>query len=187
MKMTMGKRLFNRILLPLSGSLLLILLLSGCVRQDAWLSYTAVHETPQPTATPAQTLSPTVEPIAIEAEPVLGEDFHTDRKGIPILDKDTHYFTYYLAFTDMRIYEEDGYTYMDGVCTNSFDGTLTGEASICFYDKDEKLVGYGVIHTAEGGLTLGVGANRIYAEILSEVDVQQLTCRIEQITPFNPA
>ena len=156
MKMTMGKRLFNRILLPLSGSLLLILLLSGCVRQDAWLSYTAVHETPQPTATPAQTLSPTVEPIAIEAEPVLGEDFHTDRKGIPILDKDTHYFTYYLA-------------------------------SICFYDKDEKLVGYGVIHTAEGGLTLGVGANRIYAEILSEVDVQQLTCRIEQITPFNPA
>jgi hypothetical protein len=32
-----------------------------------------------------------------------------------------------------------------------------------------------------------VGANRIYAEILSEVDVQQLTCRIEQITPFNPA
>ena len=87
----------------------------------------------------------------------------------------------------IRIYEENGYTYMDGICTNSFDGTLTGEARLCFYDKDEKLVGYGVIHTAEGSLTLGVGANRIYAEILSEVNVQQLDCRIEQTAPFNPA
>ena len=32
-----------------------------------------------------------------------------------------------------------------------------------------------------------VGTNRIYAEILSEVDVQQLECRIEQTAPFNPA
>ena len=48
-------------------------------------------------------------------------------------------------------------------------------------------MGYGTIHTAEGTLTLGVGDNRIYAEILSEVDVQQATCRIEQTTPFNPA
>ena len=171
----------------MGGSLLMILLFTGCVRQDAWLSYTAVRDTPQSTATPMQTILPTIEPITIDLEPVMGEDFYTDRKGIPILDKDTHYFTYYLAFSDVRIYEENGYTYMDGICTNSFDGTPTGEASICFYDKDEKLVGYGVIHTAEGGLTLGVGPNRIYAEILSEVDVQQLSCRIEQITPFNPA
>ena len=165
----------------------MILLFTGCVRQDAWLSYTAVHDTPQPTATPMQTILPTIEPITIDLEPVSGEDFYTDRKGIPILDKDTHYFTYYLAFSDVRIYEENGYTYMDGICTNSFDGTLTGEARLCFYDKDEKLVGYGVIHTAEGSLTLGVGANRIYAEILSEVNVQQLDCRIEQTAPFNPA
>ena len=165
----------------------MILLFTGCVRQDAWLSYTAVQDTPQPTATPMQTISPTIEPITIDLEPVMGEDFYTDRKGIPILDKDTHYFAYYLAFSDVRIYEENGYTYMDGICTNSFDGTLTGEARLCFYDKDEKLVGYGVIHTAEGSLTLGVGANRIYAEILSEVNVQQLDCRIEQTAPFNPA
>ena len=163
-----------------------MLLIFGCVRQDAWLSYTAVHETPAPSATPVQTVSPTMEPVSFSVEPVMGEDFHTDRKGIPILDKDTHYFTYYLAFSDVRVYEEDGFTYMDGVCTNTFDGTLTGQARICFYDKDEKLVGYGVLHTAEGGLTLSVGANRIYAEILSEVDVQQLTCRIEQTATFNP-
>ncbi len=185
--MTMGSRFSKSIRFLLGGSLTLILLLPGCVRQDAWLSYTAVHETPLPSATPVQTLSPTIEPIPIEVEPILGEDFYTDRKGIPILDKDTHYFTYYLAFSDMRVYEEDGYTYMDGICTNSFDGTLIGEARVCFYDKDEKLVGYGTIHTAEGNLTLGVGDNRIYAEILSEVDVQQLSCRIEQTVPFNPA
>ena len=162
------------------------LLLAGCVRQDAWLSYSA-PETQQPTATAFHTPAPTREPIPVEVEPVQGEDFHTDRKGYPILDKDTHYYNYYLTFSDLRIYEEEGYTYMDGICTNSFDGTLTGEAVICFYDKDEKLVGYGTVHTADGELTLSVGANRIYAEILSEVNVQQLTCRIEQVSPFNPA
>lgn len=165
---------------------MMLLLMTGCVRQDAWLTYTAVHETARPTATPVQTPSPTMEPIPLNIEPVMGEDFHTDRKGIPILDGDSHYFTYYLSFSDLRIYEEEGFTYMDGVCINSFDGTLTGQARICFYDKDEKLVGFGDIHTAEGNLNLAVGSNRIYAEILSEVDVQQLSCRIEQVTPFNP-
>ena len=183
----MNRRYSNRIFAILGGAVGAVLLLSGCVRQNAWLSYTAVNETLPPTATPVQTISPTMEPLPFTVDPVMGEEFHTDRKGIPILDADTHYFTYYLTFSDLRIYEEDGYTYMDGVCNNSFDGTLTGKANICFYNKDEKLVGYGTIHTAEGGLNLGVGDNRIYAEILSEVDVQQATCRIEQISPFNPS
>ena len=182
----MGKRRHNRIRIISCVAALTFLLSVGCVRQDAWLSY-AVPETQQPTATAIITPVPTREPVSVSVDPVQGEDFHTDRNGIPILDKDTHYYTYYLAFSDMRIYEENGYTYMDGICTNSFDGTLTGEARLCFYDKDEKLVGYGVIHTAEGSLTLGVGANRIYAEIHSEVNVQQLDCRIEQTAPFNPA
>ena len=182
---TMVRPASKSILLILAGALL-ALLLPGCVRQDAWLSYT-VRETSQPTATAVHTVSPTMEPISLNVEPIQGEGFHTDRKGIPILDKDTHYFTYYLSFSDMRIYEEDGFTYLDGVCTNSFDGTLMGEARICFYDENEKLVGYGDLHTADGGLTLAVGTNLIYAEILSEVDVQRLSCRIEQTSPFNPA
>ncbi len=181
----MAKPYFNRIGDLFLGTFLGILLLTGCVRQDAWLSYT-VPETQQPTPTAIHTPAPTQEPILMIVEPIQGENFHTDRKGIPILDKDTHYFIYYLAFSDLRIYEENGFTYMDGICTNSFDGTLTGEARICFYDKDQKLVGYGTIHTAEGGLTLSVGTNRVYAEILSEVNVQQLTCQIEQLSPFNP-
>lgn len=181
----MGKRNANRIRCVLTAAAAAFLLLAGCVRQDAWLSY-SVPETEQPTATAMQTPPPTREPIPMTVEPILGEGFHTDRMGIPILDKETHYFTYYLAFSDMRIYEEDGFTYMDGICTNSFDGTLMGEARLCFYDQDEKLVGYGAIHTANGDLTLTVGENRIYAEILSEVDVQQIDVRIEQTAPFNP-
>lgn len=170
----------------LAGSLLAVLLLLGCVRQSAWLTY-SIPATSEPSPTAIHTPAATMASIPIAVEPIQGESFYTDRKGIPILDQDSHYFTYYLAFSDLRIYEEGGYTYMDGICTNSFDGTLKGEARICFYDKDEKLVGYGDIHKAEGGLTLSVGQNRIYAEILSEGDVQQLSCRIEQIAPFNPA
>ncbi len=182
----MKKRSGNLIRYCLPIVLPACILLIGCVRQDAWLSYT-VPETQRPTATAVYTPAPTAEPLPMDVEPITGEDFYTDRKGIPIFDKETHYFTYYLSFSDLRIYEEDGYTYMDGICTNSFDGTLTGEARICFYDKDEKLVGYGNIHTAEGALTLSVGQNRIYAEILSETNVQQLNCRIEQVSAFNPA
>ncbi len=182
----MSDRYSNRIRIIAGGAILAVLLSAGCVQQNAWLSY-SVPETQQPTATAIYTPAPTREPVLMSVEPVQGEDFHADRNGIPILDKDTHYFTYYLTFSDMRIYEENGYTYMDGICTNAFNGTLTGGARLCFYDADEKLVGYGDIHTAEGGLALGVGANLIYAEILSEVDVQLLTCRIEQISPFNPA
>ena len=181
----MNRKRLHRMQFVFEGSLLLILLLMGCVRQDAWLSYT-VRETQQPTATAMHTVSPTMEPILLNEEPVLGDDFHTDRKGIPIFDKNTHYFTYYLSFSEIRIYEEEGFTYMDGICTNAFDGTLTGEARINFYDENEKLVGYGTIHTADGDLILAVGPNRIYSEILSEVDVQQLTCRIEQTSAFNP-
>ncbi len=176
----------RNILIFCIASLFLLLLGYGCVRQDAWLSY-STPETQAPTATAFHTLSPTREPITVTFEPVQGEDFHTDRRGIPILDKETHYFTYYLAFSDLRIYEEDGYSYLDGICTNSFDGTLSGEARVCFYDGDEKLVGFGQLHTAKGGLTLAVGANRIYAEILSEVNIQQLTFQIEQTAPFNPS
>ena len=175
-------------MLLLAGLTLLLMLglFAGCVRQNAWLSY-RIPETPQPTTTAIHTPAPTREPVTLTFEPVLGEDFLKDRKGIPILDKDTHYFTYYLSFHDLRVYEEEGYTYMDGLCLNAFDGTLTGEARICFYDADGKLVGFGTLHTAEGGLTLAVGENRIYAEILSEVDVQALSAVIEQVAPFNPA
>ena len=170
----------------LIAAFLLLLFGFGCVQQDAWLSY-STPQTQAPTATAVHTLSPTREPIQVTFEPVQGEEFHTDRRGIPILDKDTHYFTYYLSFSDLRIYEENGYSYLDGVCTNAFDGTLTGEAQVCFYDEEGKLVGYGNLHTAEGGLSLSVGANRIYAEIVSEEDIQQLTFRIEQTAPFNPS
>ena len=35
-------------------------------------------------------------------------------------------------------------------------------------------------------MTLPVGTTRIYAEILSEVDVQHLDCMVEQISAFYP-
>ena len=93
----------NRIWAVALGSLMAVLMLAGCVRQDAWLSYT-VPETPLPTATAVLTPAPTRDPIPLDVESVQGAEFHTDRKGIPILDKETHYFTYYLAFSELRIY-----------------------------------------------------------------------------------
>lgn len=161
------------------------LLLLGCVRQDAWLSYTD-PESPRPSAASDATPEPTRAPEQLTFEPVKGESWETDRNGIPILDAENHYFTYYLTFSRIRVYELDGYTYLDGVCTNGFSATLTGEAYVYFYDENEKMVGFGRLHTAEGDLTLPVGDTRIYSEILSEVDVQQLTMEIAQTSAFHP-
>lgn len=172
-------------------SRILILLLSlllgafcGCIKQDAWLVYSP--EGARPTGTPALTPEPTATPEVLEIAPVTGSTFPMDEKGLPILDASTHYFTYYLVFSDLRIYEENGYTYLDGVCTNSYSRPLTGGVEIVFADSTGAVYGRGALHTAEGDMTLDPGETRIYAEILSETDVQLMGFSLQITTVFTP-
>lgn len=110
-----------------------------------------------------------------------------DEKGLPILDAENHYFQYYLVFTDIRIYEENGYTFLDGICSNSYSRPLTGGVRILFRDSsDGSVYGQGDLYTADGDMTLQPGENRIYAEILSEKDVQLMAFSLELTTPFTP-
>ncbi len=173
-----------------AGMALLIglLLCCSCVTQEAVLYEAAPTDTlllltpgdspfPTETAQPEQTL-------LIPA--VTGSAAPCDANGIPIFDADTHYFTYYLVFSDLRVYEYEEDSFLDGVCTNHYGKALVGAARVVFRDEAGRVFGYGQLHTAEGDCVLQAGENRIYAEILTEVDVKLMDLTIEIDTPFLP-
>ena len=162
--------------------LLLALLMLACSSQEAKLIYLPEST---PTAEPLFTPTPPPEPVPIEVAPVQGEGFHTDANGIPILNEKTHYFEYYLTIRNLRIYEENGETLIDALITNNYPKKLTGGLCITF-TRDNMKFGYGDFYTASGGLVLFPGENRVYADVLTEVDVQQMPFEITVSKPFVP-
>ena len=160
---------------------ILLLLLCGCVRQEAALSFVP-SEAGEEQGTGEESLS-----AALTVEPVTGTPPETDSNGIPLSDPDTHYFRYYLSFSDIRIYEEEGYTFLDGFCLNSFDSVLSGACDVIFYDDSGSACGLGTLHTADGdSLLLQPGQNRIYAEILSEDTVKEAAFSFAVTAAFAP-
>ena len=159
-----------------------MLLLFGCTSQEAHLGYLPEAT---PTAAPLFTPTPQPEPEPLTISPVEGEGFSTDLNGIPILNPRTHYRDYYLVIDNLRIYEENGETLIDATITNDFQRALTGGLRITFY-KDGIAYGYADFYTAEGGLKLIPGENRVYADVHTEVDVQMMDFEIDVSTAFVP-
>ncbi len=159
------------------------LLCVACTSQEAHLIYL-----PEQTSAPVVnvTPSPSPEPEPIYFAPIEGEGFTTDPNGLPILDPQTHYFEYYLSVSNLRIYEHNGETLIDATITNSFSKTLTGGLRISFYDASGMMYGYADFYTADGGLKLFSGENRVYADVLTEVDVQSMDFTLKVTTPFAP-
>lgn len=166
-------------------------LFCACTKQDAVLVYASKSDTEQtPSPSPVSSVpeaTPYYEVLTIPA--VTGHPFREDINGIPISDELTHYFTYYLSFTDLRVYEEEGYTYLDGVCTNHCSVPLSGQCDIIFTGDDGIRRGIGTLHTADSdrSLFLQSGANNIYAEILSEESVLLTDFDLEVTGAFLPA
>ena len=48
------------------------------------------------------------------------------------------------------------------------------------------MYGYADFYTADGGLKLFSGENRVYADVLTEVDVQSMDFTLKVTTPFAP-
>ena len=162
--------------------LMLALLLLACSSQEAALSYL-----PESTPTPETLHTPTPPPVpeSIPLAPVVGEGFQTDANGIPILDEKQHYYANYLSIGDLRIYEENGETLIDAVITNDYPRKLTGGLCIRFKEGD-LMYGYAEFYTAGGGLTLFPGENRVYADVLTEIDVQMMDFEIGVSEAFRP-
>ncbi len=163
--------------------LLLLTLLAACTTQEAHRVYL-----PDATETPAAQATPTAtpEPEALTILPIEGESFSADANGVPIQNPDTHYYDYYLTLQDLRVYEHNEGTFVDATIQNAFPSTLSGGLRITFYDENGTVYGYGDFYTATGGLTLLSGDNRVYADVLTEVDVQMMTFTISVTTPIAP-
>ena len=163
-------------------ALLFALLLIGCSSQEAHL-INLPKSTPSPTA--LYTPTPPPVPESIPVAPLTGEGFKTDVNGIPILDEQTHYYKYYLSFSNWRVYEENGETLIDAVITNDYPGKLSGGLCVSFRSDDIQY-GYGEFYTADGGLVLMPGENRVYADVLTEINVQMMDFEINVSKPFLP-
>ncbi|MBQ1632137.1 MAG: hypothetical protein II049_04885 [Clostridia bacterium] len=167
----------KRLLLLLAAALLL-----GCSTQEAHLIYLPEST---PTPVPMYTPTPPPEPQPIHVDPVMGEGIRTDVNGIPILDERMHYYEQYITVSQMRIYEENGETLIDALITNDYPGKLSGGLRITFKQDGVKL-GYAEFRTASGDLLLLPGENRVYADVLTEVDVQMMDFTIDVTKPFLP-
>lgn len=159
----------------------IILLFTSCTIQEAHLIYRP-EETADPTAVPTDT--PVPETLTIE--PVTGNPFKTDINGVLIQDELNHYLLYYVTLNNIRIYEYGEGTFLDGTAVNSFPQTLTGKLRITFKGTDGIIFGYGDLYTADGKLTLLPGENSVYAEILTEVNIQQLELSVSAVDSFGP-
>lgn len=153
----------------------LCMLVSACVDTGA-----AVFEAPD-TPTPSLPPTPTPEPftISVTAEPVV-----TDALG-QIVESDEHYYDY-ISYGDMRVYEYDTGTFLDGICFSSYPEPLDGTVRIIYRDQDGRLCGEGTLHNALGTTVMQPGANTVYAEILTDISVLDMDFTLEIEHPFSP-
>lgn len=156
-------------------TLLCAALLFGCTVQEAHLVYR-----PEPTSDPTAVPTATPDPVRLDIPAVTGEPFKTDANGVLITDEATHYYEYYVTLNNLRIYEYEQGTYLDATLVNSFPQTLTGNLRLYFRDGNGVLYGYGDLYTAGNNkLVCLPGENRVYADILTEIDVQMMDFTID--------
>jgi hypothetical protein len=159
----------------LTAALLLVLsfsLFGGCVDDTP-----IIAGTPTPAATP----TPLPDPFSAE---ITAEPVPTDPLGKEIVSDD-HYFQY-LSFGEMRVYEYEDGTFLDGVCVNAFPLPLDGEVNIVYYTESGKVCGVGRIHNALGTTMLETGTNAVYAEINTDISVTEMDFVLEVTTSFQP-
>ena len=144
--------------------ILLILVLLACAASacvsDARPELSTVL-TPSPSPSPL--------PDAFRAE-ITAVPQPTDDLGRPVVT-DSHYQRY-LSFGDLRVFEYGEDTFLDGVCWNTYSLPIEAEIRITYYDDDDRVIGEGTLHTADGGHVFPSGSSRIYAEIRTDTDLK---------------
>lgn len=155
-----------------SALLLIAVIASGCDDVE-----------PQIVGTPTPSASPTPLPDPFTAE-ITAQPQTTDQLG-KVIASDNHY-DQYLSFGDLRIYEYDDGTFLDGTCVNAFPSALDGRVDIVYYTDTGKVCGQGMIHNVLGTTVLETGSNAIYAEINTDIDVRSMDFVLEVKTPFRP-
>lgn len=147
-------------------AVLLIMAAQGCVRQSP-----ALVGTPTPQFTPTPPPTPTPELIELPS------DTDVDALGNRI-DTDAH-FMQYLTFRDVRVYEYNNDTLLDGVCDNDYPEPLTGAFEIVFSDANGVELARAPIALRSADGTFMPGETQLYAQIDTDMDVQLLPFEIQ--------
>ncbi len=161
------------LLIALLAFLTLLAVLSGCDNVKPTLA-----------ATPTPTASPTPLPDALTFS-VTAAPLPTDALGAEIWGGD--HYRQYLSFGEIRVYEYDNGTFLDGLCVNAYPLPLDGRINVVYYTAEGKVCGVGTLHNALGTTVLDTGTNAIYAEISTDIDVTMLDFVLEYQTEFAPA
>ncbi|MDL2257689.1 hypothetical protein LJC42_00835 [Eubacteriales bacterium OttesenSCG-928-K08] len=151
---------------------LLVLLSAGCVSQRPTLSG---ESTPAPTPTP--TPPAIVQSITQEPE--------RDKNGNEIYDADTH-FLRYISFENMRIYEYDDITMLDGACLNSYPEILIGTFEISYYDNNGTRIAHAQLKVGEVENEIPSGSTLIYAQIDADTSLDKLSYTLAPLAPLKP-
>ena len=133
------------------------------------------------TPTPAATATPLPDPFSAEITAVPEP---TDALGSTI-DGADHYWQY-LSLGELRVYEYEDGTFLDGICVNAYPLPLNGKVNIVYRTDTGKICGIGTIHNALGTTQFEKGTNAIYAEISTDIDVTQMDFQLEIETQYQP-
>ncbi len=153
--------------------LALALVFAGCISQ-----------TPELVGTPTPKFTPTPVPTPTPELFELPEDTSIDAMGNRI-NSDDH-FLQYLKLRDIRIYEYQGDTMLDGICTNTYSEELTGAFEIVFTDVTGVELARAEVDTRSGLASFPVGDTAIYAQIDTDMDIQLLPFTLVLKVPVWP-
>ena len=119
---------------------------------------------PEPTASP-EPATPGPDDIPVTADPN-GNIY--DALGNVITD--AQHYRQYLGFSDIRIYEYGGDTFMDLTVTNSYPERLICALRAEFYDEEGNILAVSSIQGPDGSflLTLPSGSTPLYSTILTD-------------------
>jgi hypothetical protein len=167
--------------LPVIFCFILPALLSGCVVQRPVLVPDRTIS-PLPAATPVmREEEPLPSPEASELpEPSDPEDARFDKMGVEIKDKG--HFDRYISYRELYVYEQDGYTYLDGIIKNEYPDTLVCVLDVCFFEGKEEIARSRVF-MGDGSslLNLSPGETRIYADIKTDMPVTMADLKFETV------
>lgn len=92
-----------------------------------------------------------------------------DAAGRTIYDANNHY-KQYLLIKSVRVYEENGGTFIDCIIENAYPEPIVCAVEAVFYDENDAQTASGSLQMGDGSflLMLASGSNSLYAHILTD-------------------
>ena len=160
----------------------ILILLTTIICCTVWcVSCISVSAEISGTPTPSSSPTPYGEFFSIT---VTGEPLPVDATG-KIIDSEDHYH-HYLSFGNMRIYEYNNGTFMDGICINAYPLPLDGEIYIVYYDSEGRVCGKGSILNNADGTVFKPGSNIIHSDINTDISVVDMSFSLEISRQYAP-